>query len=245
MSNVFITGTSSGLGYLTALELARLGARVFATMRNPRRKPPTGRNRRRRGASALAAHPRRRRLCSVQRAVGPNLAGPSELTRGQHAGGRVGVFAALSDGRRLLAGRVVDRTPTGTCAVSPGPRTDSLPSRTITNLPWTTWIVFASSQCRCGGSDQPAGGWSTNMQNAPPVCAPPRWISVRTRRRHPEDSRIIRGHLSLGQSSRATMLGGAEATVTDLARVAGVSTSTASLHLAGLARLASQRLVAG
>lgn len=35
MSNVLITGTSSGFGQLTALALARRGDRVFATMRNP------------------------------------------------------------------------------------------------------------------------------------------------------------------------------------------------------------------
>jgi len=35
MSTVLITGCSSGFGYLTALDLARRGDRVFATMRNP------------------------------------------------------------------------------------------------------------------------------------------------------------------------------------------------------------------
>ena len=34
MANVLITGTSSGFGYLTALEFARKGDHVFATMRN-------------------------------------------------------------------------------------------------------------------------------------------------------------------------------------------------------------------
>jgi NAD(P)-dependent dehydrogenase (short-subunit alcohol dehydrogenase family) len=34
MANVLITGTSSGFGYLTALEFARKGDRVFATMRH-------------------------------------------------------------------------------------------------------------------------------------------------------------------------------------------------------------------
>ena len=34
MANILITGTSSGFGYLTALEFARKGDRVFATMRN-------------------------------------------------------------------------------------------------------------------------------------------------------------------------------------------------------------------
>ncbi len=34
MANVLITGTSSGFGYLMALEFARKGDRVFATMRN-------------------------------------------------------------------------------------------------------------------------------------------------------------------------------------------------------------------
>jgi NAD(P)-dependent dehydrogenase (short-subunit alcohol dehydrogenase family) len=35
MSTVLITGCSSGFGYLTALDLARRGDRVFATMRHP------------------------------------------------------------------------------------------------------------------------------------------------------------------------------------------------------------------
>jgi len=39
MANVLITGSSSGFGYLTALELARHGHRVFATMRNPAASP--------------------------------------------------------------------------------------------------------------------------------------------------------------------------------------------------------------
>lgn len=34
MANVLITGTSSGIGLVTTLELARAGHRVFATMRN-------------------------------------------------------------------------------------------------------------------------------------------------------------------------------------------------------------------
>lgn len=37
MTHVLITGSSSGFGYLAALDLARRGNRVFATMRDPRR----------------------------------------------------------------------------------------------------------------------------------------------------------------------------------------------------------------
>lgn len=39
MANVVITGASSGIGLATALELARAGHKVFATMRNPSRAP--------------------------------------------------------------------------------------------------------------------------------------------------------------------------------------------------------------
>jgi NAD(P)-dependent dehydrogenase (short-subunit alcohol dehydrogenase family) len=39
MANVVITGTSSGIGLATALELGRAGHTIFATMRNPDRAP--------------------------------------------------------------------------------------------------------------------------------------------------------------------------------------------------------------
>jgi NAD(P)-dependent dehydrogenase (short-subunit alcohol dehydrogenase family) len=42
MANILITGTSSGIGLATALELGRAGHQVFATMRNPARAPQLG-----------------------------------------------------------------------------------------------------------------------------------------------------------------------------------------------------------
>lgn len=42
MANILITGTSSGIGLATALELGRAGHKVYATMRNPRRAPKLG-----------------------------------------------------------------------------------------------------------------------------------------------------------------------------------------------------------
>jgi NAD(P)-dependent dehydrogenase (short-subunit alcohol dehydrogenase family) len=42
MANVLITGTSSGIGLATALELGRAGHQVYATMRNPARAPELG-----------------------------------------------------------------------------------------------------------------------------------------------------------------------------------------------------------
>jgi NAD(P)-dependent dehydrogenase (short-subunit alcohol dehydrogenase family) len=42
MANVLITGTSTGIGLATALELGRAGHKVFATMRNPARAPQLG-----------------------------------------------------------------------------------------------------------------------------------------------------------------------------------------------------------
>ena len=42
MANVLITGTSSGIGLATALELGRAGHKVYATMRNPARAPQLG-----------------------------------------------------------------------------------------------------------------------------------------------------------------------------------------------------------
>jgi NAD(P)-dependent dehydrogenase (short-subunit alcohol dehydrogenase family) len=42
MAKVLITGTSSGIGLATALELSRAGHKVFAAMRNPARAPELG-----------------------------------------------------------------------------------------------------------------------------------------------------------------------------------------------------------
>ncbi len=42
MAKVLITGTSSGIGLATALELGRVGHQVYATMRNPARAPELG-----------------------------------------------------------------------------------------------------------------------------------------------------------------------------------------------------------
>ncbi len=43
MAKVLITGTSSGIGLATALELGRAGHKVYATMRSPARAPELGR----------------------------------------------------------------------------------------------------------------------------------------------------------------------------------------------------------
>lgn len=42
MPNVLVTGTSTGIGLATALELGRAGHTVYATMRNPNRSPQLG-----------------------------------------------------------------------------------------------------------------------------------------------------------------------------------------------------------
>ena len=42
MPNVLVTGTSTGIGFATALELGRAGHSVYATMRNPGRAPQLG-----------------------------------------------------------------------------------------------------------------------------------------------------------------------------------------------------------
>jgi NAD(P)-dependent dehydrogenase (short-subunit alcohol dehydrogenase family) len=42
MAKILITGTSSGIGLATALELGRAGHQVYATMRNPARAPQLG-----------------------------------------------------------------------------------------------------------------------------------------------------------------------------------------------------------
>jgi NAD(P)-dependent dehydrogenase (short-subunit alcohol dehydrogenase family) len=42
MATILITGTSSGIGLATALELGRAGHKVYATMRNPARAPELG-----------------------------------------------------------------------------------------------------------------------------------------------------------------------------------------------------------
>ena len=39
MASVLITGTGAGLGFATALRVARAGHTVYATMRNPVRSP--------------------------------------------------------------------------------------------------------------------------------------------------------------------------------------------------------------
>jgi len=42
MASVLITGTSTGIGLATALDLGRAGHKVYATMRNPSRAPDLG-----------------------------------------------------------------------------------------------------------------------------------------------------------------------------------------------------------
>src|SRR5262245_14843672 len=43
MASILLTGTSKGIGMATALELARAGHTVYATMRNPGRAPELAR----------------------------------------------------------------------------------------------------------------------------------------------------------------------------------------------------------
>jgi len=42
MATVLITGTSTGIGLATALDLARAGHKIYATMRNPAGAPELG-----------------------------------------------------------------------------------------------------------------------------------------------------------------------------------------------------------
>jgi NAD(P)-dependent dehydrogenase (short-subunit alcohol dehydrogenase family) len=39
MQTILVTGTSTGIGFATAVSLSRAGHDVFATMRNPERSP--------------------------------------------------------------------------------------------------------------------------------------------------------------------------------------------------------------
>ena len=61
MASVLITGTSAGLGFATALTVARAGHTVYATMRNPARSPELAQT----AAKARAADPHLHHGCGL------------------------------------------------------------------------------------------------------------------------------------------------------------------------------------
>ena len=97
---VLVTGSSTGLGLETALQLAGEGFVVFATVRDlaQRQRRPGGRGRPRRRPRGAAARPRRRRRASSRRCT------PSSTRR-------AAIYALVNNAGIGLRGCVEDCSP--------------------------------------------------------------------------------------------------------------------------------------